>query len=159
VFGEQGLDAPLDEIARRAGVSVGTIYNRFGNREGLLDAVVAGIAQEKLETAIARTTGDTPWHRFAGYLMQLGEAQAADPSFNDVVSRRYPDAAALRAVCDQAVAHGETLMRAAQAEGSLRADLVARDLDRLIWLNAQAVRLGHDWWRRSMEFVLDGLRR
>ncbi|MGD9987405.1 TetR/AcrR family transcriptional regulator [Pseudonocardia sp.] len=157
-FREHGLDAPLEDIARRAGVSVGTIYNRFGSREGLLDDVVAGLATDKLDAAIATASGADPWERFRAYVVALGEAQAADPSFNDVVSRRYPEAPALREVCDRAVAHGKVLMQAAQAEGSLRPDVVARDIDRLIWLNAQAIRLGGDWWRRSLGFFLDGLR-
>jgi AcrR family transcriptional regulator len=158
-FAEHGLDAPLDDIARRAGVSAGTIYHRFGSREGLIDAVVADIAAEKLDGAIAAVTGDTPWQRFTSYVMELGEAQATDPTFNEVVARRVPDAPALRAVNDRAVSHGESLMRAAQADGTLRKDAEARDLDRLIWLNAQAVALGGDWWRRALGFFLDGLRR
>src|SRR5689334_2267720 len=93
-FHAHGLDAPLEDIARSAGVSVGTIYHRFGSREGLLDAVVAEIARTKLDTAIAAVTGNTPWDRFASYVLALGENQAADPAFNDVVSRRYPKAAA-----------------------------------------------------------------
>lgn len=110
-----------------------------------------------MDTAIAATSGKRAWDRFRTYVIALGEAQAADPSFNDVVSRRYPKAAALREICDRAVAHGQTLMRAAQADGSMRSDLTARDLDRLIWLNAQAVRLGEDWWRRALSIFLDGL--
>ncbi|HEY1704146.1 MAG TPA: helix-turn-helix domain-containing protein, partial [Trebonia sp.] len=39
-FARDGLDVPLEDIARSAGVRAGTIYNRFGGREGLLDAVV-----------------------------------------------------------------------------------------------------------------------
>lgn len=148
-FHAHGLDAPLEDIARQAGVSVGTIYHRFGNREGLLDAVVADIARTKLDAAIAAVTGSTSWDRFASYVVALGETQAADPAFNDVVSRRYPEATALRDVCDRAVEYGMVLARAAQADSSLRADLTARDLDRLIWLNAQAVRLGGKWWRRA----------
>ena len=35
VFARDGLDVPLEDIARRAGVRAGTIYNRFGGREGL----------------------------------------------------------------------------------------------------------------------------
>ena len=158
-FAEHGLGAPLDDIARRAGVSAGTIYHRFGSREGLIDAVVADIAAERLDTAIAAVSGDTPWHRFASYVRALGDAQAADPTFNEVVGRRIPDAPALSAVHGRAVSYGETLMRAAQADGTLRADADARDLDQLIWLNAQAVALGGDWWRRAMGFILDGLRR
>jgi hypothetical protein len=90
--------------------------------------------------------------------MALGEQQGADPAFNDVVGRRYPEAAALREVCDRAVEHGAELMRAAQQEGTLRADVAPTDLDRLIWLNAQAVRVGGDWWRLPLGLVLEGLR-
>jgi len=157
-FRVHGLDAPLEDIARKAGVSVGTIYNRFGSREGLLDAVVAEIARAKLELAIAAVTGATPWDLFASYVTALGENQAGDPAFNDVIARRYPEAAVLREVHSRAVEHGTVLMREAQAGGSLRADVTAHDLDRLIWLNAQAIRLGDGWWRRALNFFLDGLR-
>jgi AcrR family transcriptional regulator len=157
-FARDGLDAPLEEIARAAGVSVGTIYNRFGSREGLLDAVVAEIARKRLDRAIAAATGESAWERFGSYVVALGENQASDPAFNDVVSRRYPEASGLRAVCDDAVEYGAELMKQAQADGSMRADLTASDLDGLIWLNAQAVRLGQDWWRRALGFFIDGLR-
>ena len=40
LFAERGVDVPLDEIARRAGVSIGTLYNHFPNRGALLDAVL-----------------------------------------------------------------------------------------------------------------------
>jgi len=40
-FSERGLDMPLEEIAARAGVSIGTLYNRLGPRDALVDAVVA----------------------------------------------------------------------------------------------------------------------
>ena len=157
-FAELGIDVPLDEIARRAGVSTGTIYHRFGSREGLIDVVVAEIADEKLDYAIAAVSGDSSWERFISYVVALGEAQASDPTFNEVVARRILNAPALRAVNDRAVSFGEQLMRAAKAEGTLRGDAEAGDLERLIWLNAQAIRLGDDWWRRALGFFLDGLR-
>ncbi|SER33686.1 transcriptional regulator, TetR family [Lentzea xinjiangensis] len=158
-FAEHGLDAPLEDIARRAGVSAGTIYHRFGSREGLMDAAVSDIAARKLDAAIAATTGTTPWERFESYVSALGEVQAADPAFNDVVALRYPHAGELRSVHERAIAQAETLMRAAQADGSLRPDADPSDIGRLIWLNAQAIRLGGDWWRRGLGFFLDGLSR
>ncbi|QIG43918.1 helix-turn-helix transcriptional regulator [Nocardioides anomalus] len=157
-FAEHGIDVPLEDIARRAGVSPGTIYHRFGSREGLTDAVVADVAAEKLATAVAATAGATPWERFSSYVFALGAAQAADPTFNAIVARRHPESVALREVTSQAVAHAAPLMEAAQADGTLRDDVSGEDLDRLIWLNAQAVRLGDDWWRRSLEIFLNGLR-
>lgn len=157
-FAEHGLDAPLEEIARRAGVSAGTIYHRFGSREGLIDATVAELAAEKLDTAIAAIGGATPWERFASYVLALGEVQASDPMFNDVVVRRQAASPALREVNDRAVAQGEELLVEAQRARSVRDDVTAADLDRLIWLNAQAIRLGDDWWRRALTWFLDGLR-
>jgi len=97
-FAEHGLDVPLEEIAREAGVSIGTIYNRFGGRGGLLDAVVVGVAEERLEAAIAAATGETAWDRFVSYVWALGENQAGDLPFNDVISNRHPEAAKLREV-------------------------------------------------------------
>ncbi|MEV0033959.1 TetR/AcrR family transcriptional regulator [Nocardia sp. NPDC050793] len=157
VFDERGLDAPLEEIARRAGVSVGTIYHRFGSREGLIDAVLADIAAQKLDAAIASVAGATPWERFSSYVIALAESQAADPTFNEVFARRFPEADALQDVNRRAVEYGRQLMTAAQADSQLRSDLTSADLDRLIWLNAQSISLGGDWWRRGLQFLLDGL--
>lgn len=157
VFMERGFDAPLEEIARRAGVSAGTIYHRFGGREGLVDAVVTDIAAAGLDRALAAVTGTAPWERFASYVHALCEVQAADPAFNEVFAGRFSEAAELRAVHERAVDHADTLMRAAQADGTLRQDAVADDIGQLLQLNAQAIRLG-DWWRRALGYFLDGLK-
>lgn len=158
VFAEQGLGAPLEDIARRAGVSAGTIYHRFGNRDGLVDAVATDIAANGLDQAIAATSGTTPWDRFASYVHALCEVQAANPTFNDAYALRFPEAAELRAVHERAVRYAGELMLAAQHDGSLRTDATADDIGRLLWLNAQAIRLGDGWWRRALAFFLDGLR-
>src|ERR1700744_2794506 len=67
-FARDGLDVPLEDIARSAGVRAGTIYNRFGGREGLLDAVVADVAAGWLRGVIRRATGQgTAWDRFPAF--------------------------------------------------------------------------------------------
>jgi hypothetical protein len=89
------------------------------------------------------------------------EEQAADPVFNDVFSRRYPDAPDLRAVCDQSLAFGAELIRDAQSSGTLRPGFSAGDLARIFSVNAYLVRdrpAGDDGWRRTLQFTLDGLR-
>ena len=161
-FARDGLDVPLEDIARSAGVRAGTIYNRFGGREGLLDAVVADVATGWLRAVIDRATGqDTAWDRFAAYVQGMCEEQAADPVFNDVFSRRYPDAPALRAACDQSLAFGTELIRDAQSSGKLRPGFSTEDLARIFAVNAYLVRdrpAGDDGWRRTLQFTLDGLR-
>jgi AcrR family transcriptional regulator len=161
-FAAGGLDVPLEDIARCAGVRAGTIYNRFGSREGLLDAVVADVAATRLRALMDRATRyDTAWGRFAAFVEGMCEQQAADPAFNDVFSRRYPDAPGLQAVCGQSLAFGAGLIRDAQSSGTLRPGFSASDLERIFSVNSYLVRdrpAGDDGWRRTLQFTLDGLR-
>lgn len=161
-FAAGGLDVPLEDIARRAGVRPGTIYNRFGGREGLIDAVVADVMAGRLRAVIDRAAAqDTAWDRFATFVAGMCEDQAADPVANDVFSRRYPEAPGLRAVCDESLAFGAGLIREAQSAGVLRPDFSASDLARIFGVNAYLVRErpgGDDGWRRTLQFTLDGIR-
>jgi len=161
-FAVGGLDVPLEDIARCAGVRAGTIYNRFGSREGLLDAVVADVAATRLRALMDRAAGqDTAWGRFAAFVEGMCEQQAADPAFNDVFSRRYPDAPGLQALCGQSLAFGAGLIRDAQSCGTLRPGFSASDLERIFSVNSYLVRdrpAGDDGWRRTLQFTLDGLR-
>src|SRR6516164_10467852 len=113
-FSERGLDAPLEEIASRAGVSIGTLYNRLGSRETLIDAVITDTAAAQVAAAVKRAeTVTDPWGRFARYVEELCAIQATDLAFNDVLARRLPEAEQTSAVCDDALAHvGEYLEQA-----------------------------------------------
>ena len=161
-FARDGLDVPLEDIARQAGVRAGTIYNRFGGREGLLDAVVADVTATWLRAVIDRAAGQgAAWDRFAAFVEGMCEDQAADPVFNDVFSRRYPNAPGLRAVCDKSLAFGAGLIRDAQSCGALRPGFSVSDLARVFAVNAYLVRdrpAGGDGWRRTLQFTLDGIR-
>ncbi|WP_304944878.1 TetR/AcrR family transcriptional regulator [Streptacidiphilus sp. ASG 303] len=69
VFGELGYGAPMEEVARRAGVGVGTVYRRFPSK----DALVRRIAAEEVAWLTARARealhgGSDPWEALAGYL-------------------------------------------------------------------------------------------
>ncbi|MFI1887758.1 TetR/AcrR family transcriptional regulator [Streptomyces jumonjinensis] len=163
VFREQGLSAPLEEVAQRAGVSIGTLYNRFGGRQELIDAVVPQLAEAKLGEAMRRAGAQpTPWSRFAAYIEEMCALQAADTALNDIIARSYQDAAELTAICAESVAYGTRLLAEAQADGSLRPDLTADDVFVVFWLNSQLTRAtaaaAPDAWRRHIAFLLDGLR-
>ncbi|WP_254802017.1 TetR/AcrR family transcriptional regulator [Kitasatospora sp. SUK 42] len=69
VFGEFGYDAPMEEVARRAGVGVGTVYRRFPSKEVLVQRIAA--EEVAWLTAQARESlygGDGAWEALAGYL-------------------------------------------------------------------------------------------
>ncbi|MFE2431289.1 TetR/AcrR family transcriptional regulator [Streptomyces sp. NPDC059373] len=163
VFQVRGLGAPLEEIAQRAGVSIGTLYNRFATREALIDAVIPELVTPRLEAAAehARACAD-PWEGFVLYVEEIGEMQAGDPALNDIVSRRFPYTARLMEVCDQQIAQTKQLVERAQHHGSLRPDFVPEDLPLLIWSNAAMIHAAGgvrpDIWRRGIRFMLDGLR-
>ena len=162
-FEEQGLDAPLEAVARRAGVSTGTLYNRFGSREGLIDAVLPDLAASKLALIVKRTqnvSGD--WERFVCYVEGICEMQMSDSALNDAMSQRFPQAQQLMAVCKESLLYGQQLIIQAQDQGSLRPDFNLEDLFFLFWANGALVRFideaPSNRWRQFLGFILDGLR-
>jgi AcrR family transcriptional regulator len=163
VFHAQGLGAPLEVVARTAGVSNGTLYNRFGSREALIDAVVPIIAADDFAriAADAQAKPD-PWTRFHSYVTSLLELQAECLVLDDIIARRFPDSQELLNLCDSANQNAFTLLAAAQADGSLRDDFGPADLTALFLANSGIVRAQRhtdkDAWRRHVEFVFDGLR-
>jgi AcrR family transcriptional regulator len=160
-FSEHGLDTPLETIAKLAGVSVGTIYNRFGSRDALLDQVVNELADRQVRAAMAIADGTvgSAWERLLAYVEAICQAQADDPAFNDALSRRYPNAPALKAVCDQSLAFAAELAAGARAEGALREDARMDDIARFFQVNGDLVRAGDDAGRRRvLALLFEGLR-
>jgi AcrR family transcriptional regulator len=163
LFHERGLQAPLKEIARRAGVSHGTLYNLFGTREALIDEVIADLAAARLDEIAAHALArEDAWDGFAYYIEKVCELQATDPALSDVLARRYPDAERLIAICDRAQTATARIIERAQQAGSLRADFTSEDVLFIFGTNALIARAAADAapdaWRRGVAFLLDGLR-
>ncbi|GAA4304474.1 AcrR family transcriptional regulator [Actinomadura luteofluorescens] len=162
VFGERGLDAPLDEVARRAGVSIGTLYNHFPSRESLFDAIFpARLAA--LDAIVERSLADPdPWSGFVVYIEGLFALQAEDRGLNDALARRFPLAPELNTACDRGFGHLVTIMARAKEAGALRPDFEPQDVVTLMWAMSQVIResadVAPDAWRRCLGFFLDGLR-
>jgi AcrR family transcriptional regulator len=163
VFCDHGLEAPLEEIARRAGVGIATLYRRFPNRVELLDAVLADTVQAHVEAAEQALDMDDPWDGFAFYLEQTCQLQAADRGLNDVMGMRFPRATATETAKTRLYELVGQVVDRAQQSGQLRADLTLEDLAFLNWGNTRilhAVRAAGapDAWRRYLGLLLDGLR-
>jgi AcrR family transcriptional regulator len=94
---DHGLEAPLDEIARQAGVGIATLYRRFPSRVELLDAVLADTLQAHIAVAEHALATDDPWDGFCFYLEQTCRLQATDRGLNDAMGMRFPRAATLEA--------------------------------------------------------------
>ncbi|OHV38452.1 TetR family transcriptional regulator [Pseudofrankia sp. EUN1h] len=158
IFLTTGLDASLGEIARAAGVSIGTLYHRFGSREGLIDAVMPDIAARKLQTlGTSVQAKETARERLETFVHAMIDIQVADPALNDAFLRRYPDALALQGECDRAAALGRDLVRAAHDEGSLSSSFTEDDLFCLLWLAGAASRApaAPEGWRQVLDRALE----
>ena len=156
VFRERGLGSPLEEVARRAGVSVGTLYNRFGSREALIDAVLP----ELVLTNVGRIRGaaceaDDSWERVERYFNGLLEMQVADPALSEAVVRAHADTPELAAACEVALNDGATLLHEAGVDDSLPGrEIVAAFLVSNAAIVAQN---GSDAARRMLAVLLAGL--
>ena len=157
IFLAKGLDASLEEIARAAGVSIGTLYNRFGSREGLIDAVIPDVAGSRLQgLASAVAALDTPRRRLEAFVDGMIALQREDPALNDAILRRYPGAVALLGICEHSAALGRDLVRDAHADSSLSPDFTEDDLFSLLWLAGIASRETHapPGWQHAISGAL-----
>jgi AcrR family transcriptional regulator len=162
VFAQRGLEASLDEVAREAGLGVGTVYRRFPNREALIDALFAdGI------NTIARIVGESlamprAWNGLRHFMASMLELQCRDKGLRDVMlSHRGPDPAEdlLR---DRIKPPLYDLVQRAQREGDLRVDLSATDIGVLEVAALGAAELTAaarpDVWSRYLTIIMDGMR-
>ncbi|WP_399892141.1 TetR/AcrR family transcriptional regulator [Streptomyces sp. BBFR51] len=162
-FQGQGLTVPLEEVARAAGVSKATIFNRFGGRIGLIEAVIEELVASELFAVIdhARAMDDVG-ERIKYYLTALRDFQYRQPAFNDVLLQTYPHSQRLMEICRVGSEANEELIAAAQASNALRPEFTAGDLHALVVDNALALKHGkrppRDGYDRRTIYLLDGIR-
>jgi AcrR family transcriptional regulator len=137
VFGEQSLQASLDEIARRAGVGNATLYRHFPTRAHLVRAVFAGRLRVYRDAARAALEDDDPWQGFADFVRTVCALQASDRGLAELVTIIGGEPGdALDAVRVSTLADFRRLIARAQRAAALREDFVAEDL--VVWLMANA---------------------
>ena len=139
VFGQRGLDVPVEDIARHAGVGVATLYRRFPTRadlmSGAFEAKMAAYAD-----AVTRALADPdPWAGFCSCIGQVCAMQAADRGFAGVLTMTFPMARQFQAERDRAYQGFAELVGRAQSAGKLRADFVPEDLVILLMANAGVI--------------------
>ncbi|GII05852.1 TetR/AcrR family transcriptional regulator [Planobispora takensis] len=161
LFAARGLDVSLDEIARTAGVSSGTLYNHFPERADLVEAVFADRVATVAEIAEHALAMADPWAGLVHFLERVCELQAADRGYNDLVSRRLPQAPPT----EEHARGYESMVRIldrARESGALREDVTLEDMAFLTWGTARTVEataaVRPQAWRRHLALMLDGLR-
>jgi AcrR family transcriptional regulator len=161
-FAEHGLAAPLEQVAKRAGVAIGTLYRHFPARVDLIQAVVEDKLTAWLAAAERAATAPDAWQGFREFLETLCELQADDQGFSDLTSQLVPDSPSIELVRNRIYKLTVDIVGRAQQQGSLRADLVPEDLAFVIWSHGritEATRgIAPDAWRRHLHLMLDAFR-
>jgi len=157
VFADRGIDAQIDDVAKRAKVGVGTVYRHFPTKEALRDALVrerfeeiAGYAREALER-------DDAWEGFCELIFRAAERNAVDRAFCEIVA--FTDQSSILEESGLAESTAELIARA-KAQGAMRADATADDIP-IMMAGAGSVMRAHPSpvvWRRYLTIMLDGLR-
>ena len=162
IYADQGVDAPLDDIARRARVGSATLYRRFAGRAELIEAVFGDSLREILRAAKAARTSTDAWAGLTAYLERIFGLLAADRGTNDLMTTGIQGVPSLDALRRENHKTLDSLLRRAQAQGAVRDDATAEDLlfllaalGRAVPGSAAAAPLA---WRRYLALLLDGLR-
>jgi AcrR family transcriptional regulator len=163
VFSEQGREAQMDDVARRAMVGVGTVYRHFPTKEALLDALALDAFERILAVAIEQLArdDDDPWDAFTHVVRTGAEVLAGDRALSEVMAEIQGPIHVDEALQQQMAEAMTTLIERAQAAGALRPDVVLEDVVMVICGIGTATRKPHvcpDAWRRHVAIVLDGMR-
>jgi AcrR family transcriptional regulator len=173
VFAARGLDASLGEVAQLAGVGIGSIYRRFGNKDDLIQALADRRFAEIVERMSLALDADDAWEAFAAEFRRSVAEYSSDRGFLELVTgsvtgslgwARGSEPDRLRAAMKGWSAKIEDvigrLIARAQAAGELRDDVtgsVIADLS-IALQSITGLAEGHDH-EKTIEIVLDGLRR
>jgi AcrR family transcriptional regulator len=164
VFARRGMEAPLDEVAREAGVGIATLYRRFPERTQLVEAVFEQRMRLYADHAVAAAARALlePWDAFRDYVTFIFEQQATDTAFADVLIAPLTGSPVFADMHRAAFQATITLVARAHEAGAIRADFSHADLYLATLANAGLVKAarssGPEASRRLCAYLLESFR-
>ena len=160
-FAAGGVDVPVEEIAERAGVGMGTLYRRFPTKHDLVEAVI----EESLDAFVAAAeeglADDDPWTGFSGFVERVLELHVENRALREVLAGTE-HGHARDAVRRRVRPLVRRLIERAHADGSLRPDFTPEDMPLVFMTGGRVLEAARgvapDLWRRYLGLLLDGLR-
>jgi len=134
----------LNEVARRAGVGVGTVYRHFPTRQALLEAVAAEPLDQLLAGMRAAEAEPDPLAALTLLVRAAVVVETGHAGFAEVLTAPCAADAATAATKAELIAAGERVLVRARASGVVRPDLDAGDVQRLVCGMGYAARIGGD---------------
>ncbi|MFI6564064.1 TetR/AcrR family transcriptional regulator [Streptomyces sp. NPDC050534] len=162
VFAEQGLDAPLDVIARRAGIGNATLYRHFPTRAALVDEVFRDALTETMAAGTQARTAEDAWTGLTRYLHTVFATLAADRGTNDLMTTSLESVTSLDAIHAHNRETIADLLRRGQEQGTVRPNLTTEDVLVALAALGRVVpalsTVAPDAWTRPLALLLDGFR-
>ncbi|HEX3736722.1 MAG TPA: helix-turn-helix domain-containing protein [Solirubrobacterales bacterium] len=158
-FAAEGSDATLEEISRRAGVGIGTLYRHFPARENLVEAAYLDGVEAICCAAVARHQDEEPWEALTGWLLELvGFAATKRVLADEMFAYLDRDAPVFRSCSGAIYDAAEPLLKRAQAAGEVRADVDISDVTKMVSGIAGIRTAEPEQIERLVAIALDGLR-
>ncbi|MBW4029753.1 MAG: TetR/AcrR family transcriptional regulator [Acidobacteria bacterium] len=134
VFTQRGMDAPLDEIATRAGVGPGTLYRHFATREDLIDAIVKSWMAQIDAAATEAVESEAPTREvlqkwFATYVARISRNRGGPSKFATAMGN---PASPIYSKCEVLRLANDRVLNRLRDAGALRSDVNALEVCRLI---------------------------
>lgn len=152
-----GLDAQMDEIARRAKLGVGTVYRHFPTKDELVEALAGARFERLAELADEALDHEDPWEGFCHLIRASAKIQSEDRALSEVLVSR-PETMRRAAESVNMLERVAAVMGRAQKAGALRSDARPEDVPMLMCALAGAGRNPMTVPERYIGIVLDGLR-
>jgi AcrR family transcriptional regulator len=157
-FAEGGESTSLEEIARRAGVGIGTLYRHFPNRQALLEALYVDEVEEVCRAAGQLDDAD-PWEALNGWFDRFIAYLATKRALAHELFNYLDKDADLFQLCRTSLFDaGEPLLRRAQDAGVVRSDVAFPEVMQMVMGIAKIPSSDPDQVERLVRIALDGLR-
>ncbi len=162
---DQGAALQLNDIARRAGLGVATVYRHFATPEALLETVAAPCLEALVAHGEQALADPDPWRALEGFLSRIVEAQVTDAALPPVAAATTDTLPRTTELKKSLASAGTTLLERARDAGAVRPDLAAADLVPLMCGIAHAVTVHGgtpaeriDTAHRYLATLLEGMR-
>jgi len=155
VFEEKGLEASVADVARVAGVGMGTLYRRFPSKEALVEALVTGV----LDATITMAKEAAEWPDGSGLVHFLENSSAYQAEHLGCLPKLWNTDHELVRTARKLIAG---LLSDAQAHGQMRSDLTSTDVNMVMWSIRGVIEttrnVAPDAWRRHLDLLIAGMR-
>lgn len=162
VFNEQGIEAPMSAIARRAGIGMSGLYRRFATKRILIETLAASQLEWFSSVWQEALQAEDPWAGFRGAIVTFAQAQETSPALAAAVlsdAHTFPELSAAVEARDRVFSQA---MKRAKKMRALRPDIDIDDIRRILEavriLQMHPMAVFSENWRRVLFILIDGMK-